>query len=115
MHGRNVGAAAERDDAVVVPGARQPAGLVHDDRRGADEPVELAAVGDLREQPEQVARLRAAHAEGEQRPLSGRREVDRTREPGEIPRGRVLAEPEARLALDADRDRRRAAAGRRVS
>ena len=114
-HGRDERAAGERDDAVVVPRGRQPARLVHDDGPAAEEAVELAAVGDLREQPEQVASLRAADAECEQRALAGRREVDRPGEPREIPGGRVLADAERRLALDRGSGSGCAAAGLRAS
>ena len=81
----------------------------------AEEAVELAAVGDLGEQPEQVARLRAADAEGQQRPLACRGEIDGPGEAGQIPGRRVLAEPERRLALDPDRDRRAPRGARGVS
>ena len=99
-------AAVERDDAVVVPDAGQPPGLVHHDRPRTEVAVELAPVGDLRKEPEQVASLRAADAEAQERPLACGREIDGPREPRQIPRRRVLAEPERRLALDPDRNRR---------
>ena len=93
-----------------MAGGRQPAGLVHDDGpradTAADEAVELAAVGGLREQPQQVAGLGRADAEPDQRPLADAAEIHRPRQPCEIRSGRVLADAEVGLTLDADRDRR---------
>ena len=81
----------------------------------AEVAVELAPVGDLSEEPEQVASLRAADAEAQQRPLARGREIDGAGETREIPGRRVLAEPERRLALDPDRNRRGRDGGLRVS
>jgi hypothetical protein len=99
-------AAVPDDDPVVVPRRCQPAGLVQERRRAAEEPAQLAAVPDARQQPEQVTGFGRRHAESRQRPTSRRREVDGTGEARQVPGARVLANAEPRLALHPDRDRR---------
>ena len=99
-------AAVVRDDAVVVAHTGQPPRLVHHDQPRTEVAIELAPVGDLGEEPEHVARLRAADAEVQERSLACSGQIDGPGEAGQIPRRRVLADPERRLALDPDRDRR---------
>jgi putative nucleotidyltransferase with HDIG domain len=71
----------ERDDAVVVADRFQPACLVHHDGVPTEESIQLAAIGHLDEQPEQIPRLRTADAERQQRALPRRGQIGRPGEP----------------------------------
>ena len=109
-HRRDEDAARPVDEPGVVARVRDPAGLVQERVRAAgDEAAELAPVGHVDEQVEQVARVRrgeCAPVPGDQRPAPAGGEMDVGEQPGQVVRGRVLAAGERRLALDPDADRR---------
>ena len=87
-----------------MAGVGEPAALVQDAGRGGEEAVELAVVGDVREQVEQVARLgggEGAAVELGEAPLALGGEVDEGEQAGEVEGGCVLAAPEGGLRVGA--------------
>ena len=73
-------------------------------RSAGSHAVELRLVADVGEEPEQVPAVggREAAVRRAQRPEAARGEPERPQQRGQVPRGRVLADPEGGLLVDAD-------------
>src|SRR5581483_1629883 len=109
-HGRDEDAARPVDEPGVVAGVRDPASLVGERVRPTGEvAAELAAIADVQEQVEQVARVRRRERGAVpvvQGAAATGREVDVRQQPREVEGARVLAARERGLALEPHRDRR---------
>ncbi len=110
-HADDVDTPAPVHEPGVVAGIGDPPGLVQHRGGPRQKAVELPVVGDVREDPEEVARVPTAEAPVDLReraePASSL--VDRAVQPREIPGCRVLADSEGGLLVHPDRYR--AAAG----